>query len=94
MADQWERGTATREPITWICSPGVVELVRSNLAPDFPSFHEFSIHEESNIAYRSCLQSGHSLSTHVRWSAADGGWAGRMEQEGRGGSGENEVIKR
>ena len=23
-----------------ICSPGVVELVRSNLAPDFPLFHE------------------------------------------------------
>ena len=22
-----------------ICSPGVVELVRSNLAPDFPLFH-------------------------------------------------------
>ena len=39
-ADQWERGTATRQPITQICSPGVVELVRSNLAPDFPLFHD------------------------------------------------------
>ena len=38
-ADQWERGTATRQPITQICSPGVVELVRTNLAPDFPLFH-------------------------------------------------------
>ena len=38
-ADQWDRGTATRQPITWICSPGVVEFVRSNLAPDFPLFH-------------------------------------------------------
>ena len=26
-ADQWERGTATRQPITQICSPGVVKLV-------------------------------------------------------------------
>ena len=25
-----------------ICSPGVVELVRSNLAPDFPLFHVVS----------------------------------------------------
>ena len=25
--------------IVCICSPGVVELVRSNLAPDFPLFH-------------------------------------------------------
>ena len=38
-ADQQERGTATQQPITRICSPGVVELVRSNLAPDFPLFH-------------------------------------------------------
>ena len=40
---------ATLQPITRICSPGVVdrvylqlgvvELVRSNLAPDFPLFH-------------------------------------------------------
>ena len=43
---------ATQQPITRICSPGVVdrvylqsgvvELVRSNLAPDFPLFHDFS----------------------------------------------------
>ena len=26
-ADQWERGTATQQPITRICCPGVVELV-------------------------------------------------------------------
>ena len=26
-ADQWERGTATRQPITRICCLGVVELV-------------------------------------------------------------------
>ena len=39
-ANQWERGTATQQPITRICSPGVVELVRSNLAPDFPLFHD------------------------------------------------------
>ena len=26
-ADQWERGTATQQPITRICSPAVVELV-------------------------------------------------------------------
>ena len=38
-ADQWERGTATQQPITRICSPAVVELVRTNLAPDFPLFH-------------------------------------------------------
>ena len=43
---------ATRQPITQSCSPGVVdrvylqsspvvvELVRSNLAPDFPLFHD------------------------------------------------------
>ena len=35
-ADQKERGTATRQPIIQICSPDVVELVRSNLALDFP----------------------------------------------------------
>ena len=39
-ADQWERGMATQQPITQICSPGVVELVRSNLAPDFPLFYD------------------------------------------------------
>ena len=38
-ADQWERGMATQQPITRICSPAVVELVRTNLAPDFPLFH-------------------------------------------------------
>ena len=30
-----------------ICSPGVVELVRSNLAPDFPLFHEWSPHHHA-----------------------------------------------
>ena len=46
-ADQWERGTATRLPITGICSPGVVELVRSNLAPDFPLFHGAGVNGET-----------------------------------------------
>ena len=39
-ADQYERGTATQQPIIWICCPGVVELVRSNLGNSFPLFHE------------------------------------------------------
>ena len=51
-ANQWERSTATQQPITrpcyllsgcgwpWcICCPGVVELVRSNLGTSFPLFH-------------------------------------------------------
>ena len=42
-ADQWEsqsRGFVVRvRSNLCICSPGVVELVRSNLAPDFPLIH-------------------------------------------------------
>ena len=33
----------TRQPITQICFPGVVGLVRSNLGTSFPLFHGFGV---------------------------------------------------
>ena len=52
---------------TWstmcICSPGVVELVRSNLAPDFPLFH---VHK-STFHLKRTQEDGHyreNLSNH------------------------------
>ena len=55
-----------------ICSPGVVELVRSNLAPDFPLFHDLtplssSTHNNYNCTAPSLLphQGGPSLPQEV-----------------------------
>ena len=49
---------ATQQPITWICSPGVVELVRSNLAPDLPLFH--ALHS-GGIAAKTAETRAHDL---------------------------------
>ena len=38
-----------------ICSPGVVKLVKTNLAPDFPLFHDFTLHRRTLLT---CLPAG------------------------------------
>ena len=64
-----------------ICSPGVVELVRTNLAPDFPLFHEYSTVQYSTVQYQYRHNEGGDclLSTEILQHQASpglGSWEG------------------